>query len=953
MLQRILQDTDSLKLWAQSYWNQSNPATGSSASRISSLPFFAQHGILPIFETAMDQLRYSGQSSLDYLSALESAARLASQRSEIIDILLLQLEFVSLPEPETLESAILADLDSGDTRIAAKLILSAAQMKAPLGNLSTITRRAAVVGDTEIIRLLIDTNVLYKDLNIGLWHSRTLLHASCLSDNVDLIQLFISMECAHTIQDDNEDTALDLACGYGKIKVAEYLARHILSKYTAEHLDGPSTENWETIKSASKVAISHEQSKVLQVLLEAVQQSVWKIALLEDMASQAARRSQSGCLRQIVTSYQLSGSTDLQLFRKALQEALERTDIPTCQLLMDVEGLLDHDLIITLLRTAVEDLSLESEAKSMTIIRSLCDKASKILATNDYLHLMNVALYNTADFQPVREVMIRYFVDQGADINTKNSSWLYPWDIDTILHYSAYRGRGDVVRVLISHGTDPNIPCGRRDWTAMHAGYDSVSVITALLEAKDVKINATDMHNGTALFYAAKWGEIEVLEVLLDRKPNLEIVAAEEGEKEHTALSKAFEMNRYGAVKLLLNAGANSTPLLKAAGDRDSTILHSCVRSNDAESLKILLLLNLNLNAKDEEGATALHYIDSETDVSVIMLLVNRGVPLEETNIWWLTPLCIAAEKNNFEVAEFLVSSGAKINIEAGDFGGPFHRACRYASLNMVKLLHKGGADINLADPSVSGTPLQAACHRQHDDEKHGIISYLLENGADVNKSSNWWGGAIYSACLACELEIVNLFLNKASAKPDTKDKMGRQPIHFALHRTKDFVEQLCGKGAELTTTDVMKRTALHFAAVSGRVDLINFVLDKHPEQRNARDIDGWTPLMWAMRTCNTWGVETSQTLKIAKALLKPLAPGDESTRLALGEALRTDRKWTALKLARYHGKHSDIIGLLTPATEEITDSPDREFWLQESNNQTRKALDNIPGFCDACLMVR
>lgn len=66
-----------------------------------------------------------------------------------------------------------------------------------------------------------------------------------------------------------------------------------------------------------------------------------------------------------------------------------------------------------------------------------------------------------------------------------------------------------------------------------------------------------------------------------------------------------------------------------------------------------------------------------QTGVSVIRVLVNRGAPLEETNNWYHTPLFVAVMANNLEVAEFLISRGAQIAIEAEQKGGPLHRACR------------------------------------------------------------------------------------------------------------------------------------------------------------------------------------------------------------------------------------------------------------------------------------
>ena len=74
---------------------------------------------------------------------------------------------------------------------------------------------------------------------------------------------------------------------------------------------------------------------------------------------------------------------------------------------------------------------------------------------------------------------------------------------------------------------------------------------------------------------------------------------------------------------------------------------------------------------------------------------------------------------------------------------------------------------------------------------------------------------------------------------------MGRQPIHFALYRTKDHIEVLREHGANLFAADKMESSALHFAVVSGRLDVVQYILkegqgrDLGRDLVNAKDIDG------------------------------------------------------------------------------------------------------------------
>lgn len=79
--------------------------------------------------------------------------------------------------------------------------------------------------------------------------------------------------------------------------------------------------------------------------------------------------------------------------------------------------------------------------------------------------------------------------------------------------------------------------------------------------------------------------------------------------------------------------------------------------------------------------------------------------------------------------------------------------------------------------------------------------------------------------------------------------------------------------------------------------------------------------------------------LSIIKALLKP---SFESTRLVLSEALRKNRKWAALKLAKYHGREAEIIEFRAPTAQERETS-----WKQKSNNQNKVILKPRFVYCN------
>lgn len=93
-----------------------------------------------------------------------------------------------------------------------------------------------------------------------------------------------------------------------------------------------------------------------------------------------------------------------------------------------------------------------------------------------------------------------------------------------------------------------------------------------------------------------------------------------------------------------------------------------------------------------------------------------------------LTPLHMAAAKDNPEIVELLIAAGANVHCKTTDRISPLHVSASRGLLQNVKLLIKAKAYIDSLDSS-DRSPLFMAVSRSHQD----VVAYLLENGAKVN----------------------------------------------------------------------------------------------------------------------------------------------------------------------------------------------------------------------------
>lgn len=178
------------------------------------------------------------------------------------------------------------------------------------------------------------------------------------------------------------------------------------------------------------------------------------------------------------------------------------------------------------------------------------------------------------------------------------------------------------------------------------------------------------------------------------------------------------------------------------------------VKGRSLEIARILFEHGANINVRDGNGDSALHYACAwpNPQYSAVEWLVANGADVNASNNDGMTPetghtpLFDAASGYDNRLASFLLQAGANVNALTPD-GSALHSACRYGFKytedifrryggNIVATLLDHGADPNLRDQFESKTPLHAAADFSHPsdfvkDRYLGIVTLLLAHGAD------------------------------------------------------------------------------------------------------------------------------------------------------------------------------------------------------------------------------
>ena len=123
-------------------------------------------------------------------------------------------------------------------------------------------------------------------------------------------------------------------------------------------------------------------------------------------------------------------------------------------------------------------------------------------------------------------------------------------------------------------------------------------------------------------------------------------------------------------------------------------------------TVKQHLAAGTDVNAKEVDGETSLHYADTK---EIAVLLIAEGVDVNVKNDAGFTPLHHAAVFGRKEIAELLIAEGADVNAKEDEYGiTPLHEAAFVGYKEIAELLIAKGGDVNAKDVD-GGTPLDAA----------------------------------------------------------------------------------------------------------------------------------------------------------------------------------------------------------------------------------------------------
>ncbi|HUK36182.1 MAG TPA: ankyrin repeat domain-containing protein [Vicinamibacterales bacterium] len=283
-------------------------------------------------------------------------------------------------------------------------------------------------------------------------------------------------------------------------------------------------------------------------------------------------------------------------------------------------------------------------------------------------------------------------------------------------------------------------------------------------------------------------------------------------------------MRRRGSALCLVVLGAAS--LTAASG----TTLIDAVKTGNRAAVRALVTRS-TVNAPEADGMTALHWAVRSDDADSVQLLLKAGANVNAANRYGITPLSLAATNGNAAITRTLLKAGANPNVLGADGETILMTAARAGSADVVSALIDRGANVNASEQWQGQTALMWAAA-----ENHGaVIKTLAAHGVELNARSK-------------ELNFPEYRYETNGMAVFQLPKGGWTALMYAARQNAmEGVAALADVHADLNATTKQEgTTALQIAIINIHYDLANLLLEKGADP-NVVDSSNMTALYAAV----------------------------------------------------------------------------------------------------------
>jgi ankyrin repeat protein/serine/threonine protein kinase len=224
-----------------------------------------------------------------------------------------------------------------------------------------------------------------------------------------------------------------------------------------------------------------------------------------------------------------------------------------------------------------------------------------------------------------------------------------------------------------------------------------------------------------------------------------------------------------------------------------------------------------------------IHTAVKSGDFTEIKEHLNRGVDINQCDEVKRSPLHIAVSSGRIPVVKYLLENKASMDMKNGDGDTALHLAASDAKLAMVKELLSAKASLEIHG-RYQDTPVHSCLRGGNDADCIQVVEYLIEIKPELLEATNDEGTPLQFAVGRNQLEVVKFFLRRNNINIEmTESRYGLTLLGIAAKRGHfKVVEYLIEEHkAQIDAKDNEDRTPLYLAVEHDHIEIINYFITK------------------------------------------------------------------------------------------------------------------------------
>ena len=367
--------------------------------------------------------------------------------------------------------------------------------------------------------------------------------------------------------------------------------------------------------------------------------------------------------------------------------------------------------------------------------------------------------------------LVKILLEKGADINLSDDKGAIP------IAFAAANGQANpkLYELFFNAGINPKQKF-RNGATLLLLSIpnDKELKLADYLSTKGLSLKDTDDLGNTAFNYAARSGDVKLLQNILKRGIKYDgraLVIASQGTR---ATATTLEAYKYLVEDLKINPNS--------VGDEGENVLHNLVRKQKQEDIiAYFLAKGVDVNHQDKAGNSVLMNA-SRAETAVIKSFISSVKNINAVNAKGMTALSFTIENGSPEMVEFLLANGAKTNIidtKGNNLAYYLIQSVRKDGKDgfdeKLSLLKNSGFDITI--PQKDGNTLYHLAVAKND---LNLFKKITDFGIEINTKNKEGMTALHKAALTAKDDTILKYLVAQGAKKDIKTEFDETAYDLA-----------------------------------------------------------------------------------------------------------------------------------------------------------------------------